>query len=157
MITIAARPLSTEDVIHCAQMMSQSDPWLTLGRDYDASYKTICDPSKEIYLATIEETIAGFIIINMTGVFTGYIQSVCVDAEWRGQGIGTQMIKYAEELIFQSVPNVFICVSSFNKDALRLYKRLGYSVIGELEDYIISGASEILLRKTVAPLMLFSP
>ena len=157
MIAIVIRPLSTRDVAHCAQMMSQSEPWLTLGRDYDASYQTICDPIKEVYLATIEGTIAGFIIINMTGAFAGYIQSVCVDAEWRGQGIGTQLIKYAEERIFQHVPNVFICVSSFNKCALKLYEQLGYSVIGELQDYIVAGASEILLRKTIAPLMVFSP
>jgi ribosomal protein S18 acetylase RimI-like enzyme len=154
---ITIRPLSTEDIAPCAQIMSQSEPWLTLGRDYKASYKTISDPIKEVYLAATEETIAGFIIINMTGAFIGYIQSVCVDAEWRGRGIGTQLIRYAEERIFQSVPNVFICVSSFNKGARKLYERLGYSVIGELQDYIISGASELLLRKTIAPLMAFSP
>ena len=151
------RPLSAEDGAPCAQMMSQSEPWLTLGRDYDASYQTICDPIKEVYLATLEGTIAGFIIINMTGAFAGYIQSVCVDANWRGQGIGTQLIKYAEEQIFQRTPNVFICVSSFNHRALKLYKQLGYSVIGELQDYIVAGASEILLRKTIAPLTTFSP
>ncbi|WP_413038764.1 GNAT family N-acetyltransferase [Roseofilum sp. SID3] len=50
------------------------------------------------------------------------------------------MIDYAEKRIFQSTPNVFICVSSFNPGARKLYERLGYSVIGELHDYIISGA-----------------
>jgi [ribosomal protein S18]-alanine N-acetyltransferase len=157
MAAIAIRSLSTEDIAPCAQMMSQSEPWLTLGRDYKASYQTICDPIKEVYLAATGETIAGFIIINMTGAFIGYIQSVCVDAEWRRQGIGTQLISYAEERIFQSTPNVFICVSSFNKGARKLYERLGYSVIGELQDYVIPGASEILLRKTIAPLTAFSP
>ena len=150
------RPLSTEDVAPCAQMMSQSEPWLTLGRDYKASYQTISDPIKEVYLAVADKTITGFIIINMTGAFAGYIQSVCVDAGWRGQGIGTQIINYAEERIFRSVPNIFICVSSFNKGAHKLYERLGYKVIGELQDYVITGASEILLRKTIAPLMVFS-
>ncbi|MEM1255315.1 MAG: GNAT family N-acetyltransferase [Cyanobacteria bacterium P01_H01_bin.21] len=75
---------------------------------------------KEVYLAVAEKTIAGLIIINMTRAFTGYIQSVCVDAEWRGQGIGTQIINYAEERIFRSVPNVFIYVSFFNKGAHKL-------------------------------------
>ncbi len=157
MSTIAIRPLSTEDIAPCAQMMANSEPWLTLGRDYEASYQTICDPVKEVYSAATEDMIAGFIIINMSGAFTGYIQSICVDPEWRGRGIGTQLINYAEERIFRSVPNVFICVSSFNQGARKLYERLGYRVIGELQDYIISGASEILLRKTIAPLMAFSP
>ncbi|MBD2257429.1 GNAT family N-acetyltransferase [Pseudanabaena sp. FACHB-2040] len=157
MSTITIRPLLTKDIALCAQMMSQSDPWLTFGRDYKASYQTISDPIKEVYLAVTEETIAGFIIINMTGAFIGYIQSVCVDTAWRGRGIGTQLINYAEERIFRSTPNVFICVSSFNKGARKLYERLGYSIVGELQDYVIPGASEILLRKTIAPLAVFSP
>ncbi len=33
-----------------------------------------------------------------------------------------------------------------------LYERLGYAVVGELTDYIVSGHSELLLRKTIAPL-----
>ena len=59
---------------------------------------------------------------------------------------------FAEKRIFSETPNVFVCVSSFNKGAQRFYERLGYEVIGELRDYIISGHSEILLRKTIAPL-----
>lgn len=158
MSTITIRSLSTaEDIDICAQMMAQSEPWLTLRRDYKASHRTISDPVKEVYLATVEKTITGFIIINMVGAFTGYIQSVCVAAEWRGRGIGTKLIRYVEERIFRDTPNVFICVSSFNDDARRLYERLGYSVVGELQNYVISGASEILLRKTIAPLTTFSP
>jgi ribosomal protein S18 acetylase RimI-like enzyme len=44
-----------------------------------------------------------------------------------------------------------MCVSSFNGDALRLYLRLGYEVIGELKDYLVRGHSEILLRKSKGP------
>jgi [ribosomal protein S18]-alanine N-acetyltransferase len=50
-----------------------------------------------------------------------------------------------------------MCVSSFNRDARRLYERLGYRVVGELTDYIVEGHSEILLRKTVGPLTTFTP
>jgi ribosomal protein S18 acetylase RimI-like enzyme len=157
MSKVQIRPLVPEDTGRCARMMAQSDPWLTLGRDYHTSYQTICDSSKEVYLAVVGEAVVGFIIIIMTGAFPGYIQSVCVDAPWRGQGIGTQLIQYAEAQILRTTPNVFICVSSFNQDARKLYERLGYKVVGELHDYIIAGASEILLRKTIAPLMGFSP
>jgi ribosomal protein S18 acetylase RimI-like enzyme len=47
-------------------------------------------------------------------------------------------------------------VSSFNRDAQRLYERLGYKVVGELTDYIVRGHSEFLLRKTLGPLTGFS-
>jgi ribosomal protein S18 acetylase RimI-like enzyme len=62
---------------------------------------------------------------------------------------------FAEKRILNVTPNVFICVSSFNPNAKRLYERLGYQVVGELKDYLVSGHSEILLRKTIAPLTEF--
>ncbi len=95
--------------------------------------------------------IAGFIVVNMHGPFRGYIQTVCVTPEQRGQGLGTALIHWAEERIFRESPNVFLCVSSFNDDALHLYQRLGYEVIGELRDFLVRGHAEILLRKTWGP------
>ena len=113
------------------------------------------DPVKEVYVAYVgAETaaVAGFLILNMTGAFVGYIQTVCVAPEWRGRGLGALLISFAEERIFRETPNVFMCVSSFNTDAQRLYERLGYQRVGELTDYIVAGHSEILLRKTIGPL-----
>jgi ribosomal-protein-alanine N-acetyltransferase len=136
----------------CARMMAGSEPWITLGRDYDASVKTLSVPSKEVYVATVQDEIVGFIILNMQGAFIGYIQTVCVAPAWRGKGVGSQLIAFAEERIFSQTPNVFICVSSFNPDAQRLYERIGYEVVGELKDYIVSGHAEVLLRKTISPL-----
>jgi ribosomal-protein-alanine N-acetyltransferase len=136
----------------CAQMMANSEPWTTLRRNFDASLKIVTDPSREVLLATVNDEIVGFIILLMQGAFVGYVQSVCVEPEWRGKGVGGQLMAFAEKRIFSETPNVFVCVSSFNKGAQRFYERLGYEVIGELRDYIISGHSEILLRKTIAPL-----
>ena len=94
----------------------------------------------------------GFIIVNMQGPFPGYIQTVCVAAEERGRGLGARLVAFAEERIFRESPNVFLCVSSFNPGARRLYERLGYAVVGELTDYIVRGHSEILMRKSIGPL-----
>jgi ribosomal protein S18 acetylase RimI-like enzyme len=145
----------TAEAETCARMMANSEPWITLRRDHDASLKIITDPSREVYLATLSGKIVGFSILLMQGAFVGYIQSVCVAPEWRAKGIGSQLMAFVEKRILSETPNVFICVSSFNKGAQKLYERLGYEAIGELKDYIISGHSEILLRKTVAPLTEF--
>jgi ribosomal protein S18 acetylase RimI-like enzyme len=136
----------------CAQMMANSEPWITLRRDYEASLKILTDPTKEVYLVTIGGEIAGFTILNMHGAFIGYIQSMYTVPEWRNRGIGSRLMAFIEKRIFSETPNAFICVSSFNEAAQRLYERLGYEVVGELKDYIIPGHSEVLLRKTIAPL-----
>jgi ribosomal protein S18 acetylase RimI-like enzyme len=136
----------------CARMMANSEPWITLHRDYDASLKILIDSEREVYLAMAGSEIIGFTIINMHGAFVGYIQSVCVAPQWRGEGFGSKLMDYVEKRILSETPNVFICVSSFNRRVQKLYERRGYEVIGELKNFIIPGHSEILLRKTIAPL-----
>ena len=145
----------TDEAEKCAQLMAHSEPWTTLCRTYDDSLKILKDPTKEVYLAVRNDELIGFIILNMKGAFIGYIQTVCIMSEWRNKGIGSLLLKFAEERIFRETPNVFICVSSFNNEAQKLYVRLGYEVVGELSDYIVTGYSEILLRKTIAPLAEF--
>jgi hypothetical protein len=110
-----------------------------------------------VYVLRTGTELAGFLVICMTGAFVGYIQTICIDSAWRGQGLGTELVKFAERRILAESPNVFLCVSSFNPDARRLYERLGYRVIGELTDYLVPGHAEILLRKTVGPLAEFRP
>lgn len=144
-----------DETATCARLMAGSEPWITLKRDAAAALEIINDPTREVYIATRGNEMTGFIVINLRGAFIGYIQSICVVPEWRNRGLGSQLMAFAERRIFQETPNVFVCVSSFNSNALRLYERLGYAVVGELKDYIVSGHSEILLRKTIGPLAEF--
>jgi ribosomal protein S18 acetylase RimI-like enzyme len=155
-MTLSIQPLTSEaDRERCARLMASSEPWVTLGRTYEASLAILRDPMRENWIAWRGKDLAGFLILVMTGAFVGYIQTVCVVAEMRGQGVGTDLVRFAEERIFRESPNVFMCVSSFNTGARKLYERLGYAVIGELTDYIVPGHSEILLRKTRGPLQGF--
>jgi ribosomal protein S18 acetylase RimI-like enzyme len=139
----------------CARMMSESEPWITLKRDYRTALRIITDPTREVYLAWQVNEIAGFTILLMQGALVGYIQSVCVAPAWRNQGIGSKLIRYAEKRILRDAPNIFIMVSDFNPAALRLYQRLGFEIIGEITDYIIPNHSEILMRKSINPLTEF--
>ncbi len=146
-------PLQNESEAQaCARLMTTSEPWVTLGRTYETSLGIIEDQTREVYLARDEIGLAGFVILCMTGAFVGYIQTICIDPSRRGQGLGSRLVEFAERRILKVSPNVFMCVSSFNLDARRLYERLGYRVVGELTDYIVRGHSEFLLRKTVGPL-----
>jgi ribosomal-protein-alanine N-acetyltransferase len=149
---VEIRKLQTsEEAEVCASMMSGSEPFITLRRDYEASLKMMNDPLREVYVARIGSEVVGFIIVNMRGALIGYIQSVCTAAGWRGKGIGGELMNFAEKRILCEAPNVFLMVSSFNKGARRLYDRRGYEVVGELKDFIVSGYSEILMRKTTGP------
>ena len=141
----------------CARMMCTSEPWVTLGRSYDRCFAAVSDPTRELYVARAGTDVVGFIILNMAGQFPGYIQTVCVAESARGQGVGAQLVGYAEARIGRVSPNVFLCVSSFNPGARRLYERLGYEFVGALKNYLVEGHDELLYRKSIGPWNNFVP
>ena len=141
----------------CARLMATSEPWITLGRDVEASLAILLDESRERYVAYAGERLTGFLVLNMRGAFVGYIQTICITPECRGQGAGTALLAFAERRIFREHANVFMCVSSFNDAARKLYERLGYTVVGELPDYLVAGHGEILLRKSRGPISGYHP
>src|SRR5918997_1163074 len=137
---LSISPLSDDkDARVCAALMCNSEPWITLGRSFETSLAIVRDPTREVYLGRDESGIAGFLILCLTGAFVGYIQTICIDARCRGLGFGSRLLEFAEERIRRTSPNIFMCVSSFNVGARRLYQRNGYEVIGELTDYLVKG------------------
>jgi len=153
---LTIRPIaSAHEARLCAELMSTSDPWLTFRRGYDACLGRVTDPTREVYVAFEGDVFRGFLILCMTGAFTGYIQTVAVAHDARGLGVGSQLVAFAEERTFRETPNVFLCVSSFNERARALYERLGYEPIGRLKDYLMRGHDEILMRKTIGSMAEF--
>ena len=57
-------PLETDDQTEqCARMMSASEPWITLRRDYENCLKLLRDSSREVYVGLLGERVIGFIIL----------------------------------------------------------------------------------------------
>ena len=136
----------------CARMMSTSDPWITLKIDYDQCLRAFDGISKEVYIIEIENLIAGFVILQTSGTFKGYIQTICVDEDYRGIGLGKQLLQFCEDRILNISPNIFICVSSFNKGAIGLYEEFGFKLIGKLDNFVKDGFTELLYRKSFGPI-----
>lgn len=137
-----------KDISDAATLMVGSEPWITLGLATETALSLLTDPTKEVYAKRDAQGVTGFIVLDMRGLLRGYIQILCVRPDCRGQGLGSALIRWAENRILQESPNVFICVSSFNTGARRLYERLGFEPVGALREFIVNGHDEILLRKT---------
>lgn len=152
-----SRLVSLKDKRAAAALMAASDPWLKLGFSRADCLKTLNVPFRETYAAKVRGRLSGLVTITMYGTFKGYIQSLFVAEGSRGKGLGEALMAFAGKRIFASSPNIFLCVSSFNKRALRFYKRLGYRKAGLLKDFVVKGSDEILMRKTKGPLREFSP
>ncbi len=151
-------PLTAPDDLEwCARTMAGTEPWITLRRDLGACRMALSHPAKERYIVSIAGERAGLLILDMKGTLTGYIQTICIAEHARGYGVGSQVLRWAETRIFRDSPNVFICVSSFNHDAQRLYERLGYERVGVLTRFVVADHDEYLLRKSRGPWTEFLP
>ena len=138
----------------CADMMASSEPWITLGRERENNYQVITRPNYEAYVAVLNDQIVGVIVFaQKVPLLGGYISTLAVAPQHRNRQIGQRLLAFAEELIFRNARNTFLCVSSFNTPAQRFYERHGYTRVGELTDFIIAGAHEILMRKAIGPLV----
>jgi [ribosomal protein S18]-alanine N-acetyltransferase len=157
-LALMIRPLrDAAEARYCAGFLVASEPWVTLGLTFEQAMQRLTDPTREIHVATVGEEIAGVLILFLDGALKGYIQTIAAHPDWRARGVGTRMMKFAEQRIFQLSPNVFLCVSSFNARAQKFYEQLGYQRVGELPDFVVKGCSEFLMRKTRGPLRDFTP
>ena len=147
MTDLAIDLASDEDREWAAALMASSEPWLTLGRDFASCLARCRGPEFVVLIARRAGVPCGFLLLHPTGVAgSPYIASIATSAAVRGQGIGSALLDAAERWLPEA-RHMFLCVSSFNTGARRLYERRGYSQAGEFPDYVIAGASEILMHK----------
>jgi ribosomal protein S18 acetylase RimI-like enzyme len=140
-------PAVPGDAEWCAALMAASEPWITLGRDLAGSRDALARPGTDLFVARDRGERAGFVLVAPYGFAASpYLASIAVAAERRGRGVGAELLRFVERH-FGARGHLFLLVSSFNDAAQRLYHRHGYNRVGELPDYVVVGASEIILHK----------
>ncbi|GKU24925.1 GNAT family N-acetyltransferase [Clostridium folliculivorans] len=92
----------------------------------------------------------GFIWYERYGTFGihTYLHIIAVRQEFRGKGIGKKLIKQFEENIFKKDSMIFLMVADFNKDAKKLYEKIGYEQVGIIPSFYRKGINEHLMMKT---------
>jgi len=147
-VDITIGPANDDDREWCAHLMASSEPWLTLGRTIDQTRPLFYRKDSELHIARHKGAPCGFLLLRDRGiVYSPYIASLAVSPEARGQKIGSRLLDFVEERARPVSKHIFLCVSSFNTRARALYERQGYTVVGELKDYVVDGLSEYLMSK----------
>lgn len=94
---------------------------------------------KNIYVAKIGQKIVGYIIIDIIekkNSFMRYrklldVDTLCVDENYRGRGIGTKMLKFAQEIGRKNnCTDIYLTVNPENEKAIKVYENLGMRVKG---------------------------
>lgn len=105
----------------------------------DALYwsKSIGTENSTIFVAEKSGEIVGFVSVSVTTENLSLLQpmrfarvgSVCVAEDFRGQGIGRELMAQVEHWAAANIAaDIRLSVWAFNQPALRLYEELGYEV-----------------------------
>lgn len=98
------------------------------------SLKTDTPTFIEVYAEIESQKLVGGLVSYIDWGRWLYIDTIWVDTDYRGQGIGKYLIKSAEQkAINKGIKRARLW--TFDFQALNFYKKLGYTVYGKLEDY----------------------
>lgn len=147
---IEIRPLSAATAVHMSVAMAEIDPWLRLGITAPRLAVALNDRAPDVVSkeARLDGIPKGLISIRLDWLFGPYIRLLAVLPDAQGRGIGRALISHACRIAEQRHdPNIWVCASAFNHDALAFYEREGFVRIGRLEELVAQGEDEILLRR----------
>jgi ribosomal protein S18 acetylase RimI-like enzyme len=74
-----------------------------------------------------------------------WISTIGVLPEYRGQGIGAQLLEACEKKL--PTPSIKLCVRATNDTAIRLYRRFGYDIAGTWQRYYQDGEDALVMEK----------
>ena len=149
---VVIRRAAGDDARWAAGLMSSSDPWVTLGRGFDACLAACTSELDVLDIAESGGERCGLVLVRPAGVAGApYIVSIAVAPAFRSLGVGAALIDHVERACSGRARHLFLCVSSFNPRARRFYERHGFEAVGALKAFLIDEADEILMYKRLAP------
>jgi len=142
-------PLTNEQALAIAQMLSISDPWKKLNFSTSAlsNYLMREDTSLRRYSVFENGNLVGVICVRHPWLRGPYIELLGLFPNSRGKGIGKQLIAWVETEARREAKNLWVVASSFNHQALNFYQSLGFYPIGPIQGLVTPEYDEILLRK----------
>ena len=129
--TVVIRPLTLEDLetVVALEAAHAPAPWS------EGVFRDELSAENRIYLAADEDGVVGF-AGAMLLADEAYVTNLLVDADWRRQGIGFDLMKaLIEAAVEAGARHLTLEVRSRNEAARALYARLGLAPVGIRKGY----------------------
>jgi GNAT superfamily N-acetyltransferase len=144
-------PLRSDLAKEIATRMASMEPWCTLRKSSAVLAASLVEPDDHYRRWVIRRGLdpIGVLGIRCPWLYGPYVALLAIFHEHQRRGVGGGILGWIERQA-QGSRNTWVCVSSFNTRAQLFYTRHGYLQVGELQDLLVPGHSELLLRKRLA-------
>jgi [ribosomal protein S18]-alanine N-acetyltransferase len=129
--TMVIRPLTIDDLsaVVALEAANASAPWS------EGVFRDELAAENRIYLAADEDGVVGFAGVMLVAD-EAHVTNLLVDADWRRQGIGFELMKaLIEAAVEAGARHLTLEVRSRNEAARALYARLGLAPVGIRKGY----------------------
>jgi ribosomal protein S18 acetylase RimI-like enzyme len=153
-VATVVRELRAEDAPACGAIVGATALWQRsgLGAEHAAALlATAASGGDTVLVLEVDGVLAGFAWIDRRGAFgrSSYLRMIAIDPARRSGGLGAVLMQAFESIAASEGADGFLMVSDFNTDAQRFYRRLGWTEVGRVPDYVMAGVAEVVMWKRV--------
>jgi ribosomal-protein-alanine N-acetyltransferase len=96
-------------------------------------------------VARINGKVAGYLCANMI-IDEGHILNLAVHPDYRGGGIASRLLKHMiDDMRESSCRSIFLEVRVSNENALKMYEKFGFTLLGTRKAYYVSPVEDAVV------------
>ncbi len=123
-------------------------------------YEILAEFPETFLVAEIDGSLIGYVMCRVEYGFShlkrlglarkGHVVSIAVKEEHRGKGVGTLLMRAAQEAMAQkAATESYLEVRVTNSEAIALYQKLGYAISSRLEAYYKDGEAALVMAAKI--------
>jgi [ribosomal protein S18]-alanine N-acetyltransferase len=143
-MNVIIRKMTVQDVPAVAQIdqLSFSLPWPEHSFHYEVSDNRVA----RCFVAEAEDKRLAAMIVSWIVIDELHIATIATHPEFRRQGIGTLILKYAlKDAAASEVRRAFLEVRASNEAALDMYRKFGFEISGRRTKYYKDNGEDAIL------------
>lgn len=146
---VALAPMTPGAARDLGSTLATIDPWARAGIPAERmrAFLAAAEDGARRYQIVCASVPAGVLVVRTPWLHGPYLNLIGLVPAFHGQGIGSIALDWLDAEARGHYRNLWLCVSTFNDGARRLYERHGYRLAGVLDDLVFDGLDEHLMRK----------
>ncbi len=142
---VKIRKAHSDDLDRVAEITKDSFPDIWTKLYFEKLYRQY---SETFFVAEINREVVGYVLGYLKSEKLGWVKAVAVSPDFRGQGIGNEMINFITHRLGEmGAENIGLRIRISNQASISFYRKLGFKIAGTDKSYFPNGEDAYILEK----------